>query len=190
MFESLLSFLFLGWFFWPLSIGLLLGAYAVVKDADEFPTGSLFLLGSVLGFCLYRYPELRDVLFSIKGAAYSVGGYILAGGVVSLWKWVTVLLDFRRDAPEHLKKVNVNQPPGDRAKCLSRFIYGSGRDLVKESAGSFYPDYRRFPIATWWTYWPLFLFQVILDPITRAIRRFVNFFRDIYEAVAKRFSVS
>jgi hypothetical protein len=60
---------------------------------------------------------------------------------------------------------------------------------VEEFEGSYIINWKALPIALWWTYWPLFLVSVILDPLLRLIDSAMDFLKDFYHFIAKKFSV-
>ncbi len=193
MFFTIVDFIFLGWFFWPLFAAFSIGSYLCIRgDKDEtFSGGALFLIACALAASAVRWPEFRALIFSIKGAALILGIYTAIGGALALWKWLAVLMDFRKAAPEILTQARANKVDSDELrKHLAETIYGyyHGRDKVKESNdGSFYPNSKAFPIATWWVYWPFFFFNVILDPVARFIRYVADLFSNLYENLAKKF---
>lgn len=193
---TILDYLLLGWLFWPVAIVPLLIAYALVNaDDSDCAVGALILSAVALGACLYRYPEFRAFAFTWSGAAWLVGGYVVAGGILSLWKWVNVLMDFKRKAPEALKKVKRPDAPSEIAENLGRSIFGYGKSHYVVSGDGlngdsvYYPNYKVFPIATWWVYWPFFTLSVVFDPINRLIRRVYDLLKGVYERMARTVAV-
>ena len=199
---TVLDFLLLSWAFWLIAPGLTVIAYIIVSElADEKEWGfaPLFFLALAGGALWYRYPEVR---LTWSGAAWAAAGYVAAGFILSLWKWLTVLLDFKKlpvavmiacqkaDARIQNPSYHAQAVLNEAARKLAHDCTLKGCKVV-ENAGTItiYPDWRRHPIATWFTYWPFFLFSVVLDPVKRGIARLVQELKELYESIAKRFKV-
>lgn len=191
--QAILTFLFIPYIFYGVVVCVLLFSYIVVKDArDDFSWFALFLFALLItGFGFY-YPSVGAYIFTIKGAIITTISYIVAGAVVSMWKWMVILIDFRKEAPLVVSKIKENytdEYPGI-ANRVSGELYGyHGKVIKNDLTDKYYPNYKGFPIANWWIYWPLFVLQLIFDPIDRIIRHIYNQIKEVYNNVAKRFSV-
>lgn len=191
MISTFISYLMIDWVFWTLNLILILVARNELKDEDDVWDWCALLVAIITAGLLYRYDSFRAFALTWRGAGWIVGGYAVAGGVTALAKWLIVLVDFRPKARAWLDaNTDYQTKYPDKADALSRDLFGSGRDRVIESEGSFYPNWKRFPIAVWATYWPFFAFSVILDPITRAAKRAVKWMGTLFERLSKSFAVS
>lgn len=188
---SIFAWFMLPMIFWTLSIVFFVWAYKLVDEEDDFSFGAATLIGLLIAALAYRYDAFRLALVSWPQVGYLIGGYVGVGTLVAGYKWMTVLVDFRPKARAWLDRhTDYEEQYPSKAGALSRAVFGSGKDRVIESEGSFYPDYRAFPLTNWTTFWPLFIFSVVLDPLWRATKRAVKWAGLLLERVAKRFSVS
>lgn len=110
-----LDWLFLGWVFWPMFIIFSFWSYGSVrKSKHEFAFFPLILI-AVMGFAaVWRWPVLKTLFSSWELIALAVGAYIVAGFIVSLYKYIAELHDFKKEAPDSISKGNIT-PRGFRA---------------------------------------------------------------------------
>jgi hypothetical protein len=177
-----LNFIFLSWIFWPIFIIFSFCSYNLVKSSKhEFAWAPLILIG-VVGFgAVWRWPILKVMFTSWQLIGLAIGAYIVAGFIVSLYKYIAELHDFKKDAPEHIARGVMG--------CDLESQMDLPRDSVKQDGAKVYLNWKAFPHALWWTYWPLFVFSVILDPLTRFIDWAIGFLKTFYQSLAKKFSV-
>lgn len=192
---SFLDILFLTWTFWPIVVGLPLICYGVVssleaKDESEaWPTLLIILAGAAT---LYRYPALR--LTEWQTWAYAVGGYVLIGFLLTLYKWVMVLVDFRKsDVAKDIAETRTAYSSPKKAAASLGSLYRYKKCLVEvndaDGTISVRPNWHSYPLATWATYWPFFAFSVILDPIKRGIEHAIGWLKSFFDGIARRFAV-
>lgn len=203
---SVLDFLFLSWFFYPVIVILPIICYAIVfktSEENEFPVEPSFLLIPVIGALLWRFPSLRGLFADWHVYLYVVGGYVLAGFLLSLYKWIMVLVDFRkpnvkimigccRSDIETRYSHNHNAAKDQQVAEQLRRDYQFKNCLVTvnpDRSITIYPDRHKYPIATWWVYWPFFLLSVVFDPLKRVIEKLTEWTKTFYESIARRFSV-
>lgn len=188
----ILDILMVWWVYWPMSILLLSCGYALGHQEDEFHPEALIFLGALLAGILYRFDNLRHFLLSWDGALLGAGGYLMIGAAISLCKWMQKLDGFKTFAKDWLPKNkpdprNFTPPQKERLERAWTDTYATGR--VTEQDGVFFLNWRKFPLATWWIYWPFFSFSVILDPIRDLVNTIIAWFGNRLEQLAKIFSV-
>lgn len=192
----LFDLLFATWFFYVWLVGFSLWTFiaaAVVldKDNDDFHYGIGFLFGAVLLAAGWHWKDFGGWLADWSHLPYVVGGYVIIGFLVALYKWTMVLFDFRRSNPAALiAKARTNSYASAYHASRKDHIEAAFKDkcVVTQHGGdeatatySVYPNWRRHPIASWWAYWPVFAFSVVFDPIERAIRAAFNALRRFWD---------
>src|ERR1035438_3413468 len=102
--TSILAFLIETWAFWILSPVLLFVTYSALtsRRRGAFPVSPILAYAVLLAAIGYKYPALRHYALTWTGGGILVGGYVVAGFVVSLLKWVVSLLEFMRSGSELL----------------------------------------------------------------------------------------
>jgi hypothetical protein len=202
---SILDFLLLGFFFYPLVVGLLLLAYAVTASLEkekEWGVGPLLLLTLTGGALLYHFPILRSTDWSVWAGV--TGGYMAVGFMVSLYKWVDVLIAFRKrpvaadivEAKEEEYRCSPQNHAAARLKDAANRLTGYREpycdcvaDCNDDGTITLRPDWRKHPIAAWATYWPFFALSIPFDWLKRGIERITNWLRQFWDGIARRFSV-
>ncbi len=206
---AIFDFILLTWFFWPLAILFPLGAYFSLRDSvkkEESPILPGFLIALAGTILAYRYPWFREIVTSWKSIAWLVGSYVTAGFVLALYKWFVILWDFRKtDFKAHVDDAKLGLKNNPRASFLDESHYESDRvlSLLRRSTSldkfniqynddatySFYPNWKQYPIGSWWVYWPFFLFEIPFDVLTRLITNLFNWFRYLFNGIARKFAV-
>jgi hypothetical protein len=186
-----LDFLLLGWFFWPIDLVLLFIVYSCVKPKghvawNDIEPGGLFFGTLLLAVAWFHWRPAFTVSL-LYSALKWLGVYIGAGFLVSLYKYWSLLTDFRDAAPLLLEK----RPYAyDSAYDLcSDLEYPSGYVDFDKNTGVFKIDWKSVPLLVWWTYWPCFTVSLILDPIQRGIKWLFERMRSFYDALATKYSV-
>ena len=98
-FTTVLDFLLLTWVFWPIILALPLVAYYNVTVAVKNGYTEVFaglLIGAVIGILSYRFPSFRGYFDGWRAFVVVIGGYVVVGFLLSLYKWLSVLWDFRK----------------------------------------------------------------------------------------------
>ncbi len=196
---TVLDILFLSWFFWvPLVIVPIACYYAIASSIDDdhtwsgWPLTCLLLLG---GAVLYRWPAAR--LTDWHTWLYYGLAYVAAGFGVALYKWVVVLAEFRKgDAKEKIAEIKKDSTRLDRntLDALRRHFRDCTVELrvggiPEAQVFEVFPDWRKHPISTWWTYWPFFILSIPLDWLTHGIEWAADLLKDFWNGIAQRFSV-
>lgn len=192
---TILDFLILPWVFYILGSISVIVTYCFLNNDDhdvDFHWGAATLTALLVGLCAYRFEAFAHALASWPQGLYLIGGYILAGALVGGYKWLMILIDFRPKARKWLDAhTDYAERYPSKADALSRHVFGSGgKDRVIQSEGSFHLDHRAFPISNWITFWPLFIFSVVLDPVWRLTQRLLKWAGSLLERLSKAFSVS
>lgn len=193
---AILELLLLWYVFWPLAAIFSITSYCTVANNEygEWKVFPIFLLAAVVIGLGFYYPSFGAYLFTLKGAITATVSYVIVGGIVSMWKWLVVLMNFKEKA----KTYDLKSPGNVDYHCIEliKHVFPSFRqyDITHKNAvlydgHKYYLNSKVFPISYWWTYWPLFLFSVVFDPIARIIRRLTKWLSDVYETVSKMFSV-
>jgi hypothetical protein len=192
--ETIL-FLF-AWTFWPIVVLLPIIAYMAVQTAAKEDSGSfaaIFLMSVVVGLLTYKYQWIRDLFTSWTSIAYVIGGYVLAGFLVSLYKWFMVLFDFKKLKEEvraEITKLKNSGTLGDELnRVLSNHYAKCYVDVDDNNVVTIYPNWKEHPIGVWWVYWPFFILSVVFDPLKRIIENLYERLKDFYNFIAKQFSV-
>lgn len=186
----LLDLALLSWVFWPLEFLLFLLLYATVKptsrdDAEDFRGPGIVILVLILAAVWYRcgWPTWTHLFEGI-------GLYIVAGFFLSLYKYWWVLHDFKRDAPAVLLHFTPTiHSPDACIKLCSNLSLPMGSVNYDVSRGIYIINWKEFPIAIWWIYWPCFVLSVVFDPLERVIRELMRWMRRFYAKLAEEFSV-
>lgn len=200
-----LDLIFLSWFFWlPLVIVPIACYYTIMHDLDSryhkwssWPFAFLAMLG---GGVLYRYPGAR--LTDWHSWLYAGLIYVAVGFGVALYKWIAVLVEFRKgDVAGAIAKARqrVTEDAGGRyapdlllSKVVDRLESDYAQCVVESTPDGFiviWPDWRQHPIGTWATYWFYFVLSIPFDWLTRVIEWVTNLLKDFWNGVARRFSV-
>ena len=212
MLNILNYFLLTAWLFWPVVslmalVAIVVLAEGLANDEANFRPAPLALLVLVAAGLAFHFDWVHQYLGDWRAWTYGLGGYVLAGFLVSMYKWTMKALDFRRDQSVTIKnlilttreQVEKDEPllsKEKQANEVARII--NRRDYHGKTVASVNTDgtisvclnSESFPIASWWTYWPYFLLSVVLDPIHRLVMRLLNWLRDVYHRIARFFSVN
>jgi hypothetical protein len=203
--TAILDFLFMTWVFWPIILVLPFVAYYNVTNAVKDNECEVFagvLIAGIVGILAYKYPAVRGYFDGWRAWAVVLGGYVAAGFLLSLYKWLVVLWDFRK-----------GDIKGDIAQCKREYNNEYERNFAKgysvtsmadrverafpkcnttaNEDGTFtvFPNWKKYPIGTWWTYWPFFLLELPFDFVKRIMENLFNWLRHFYNSIAQRFSV-
>ncbi len=207
-----ISWLALSWLFIPLvAISLLATYFNVKNDRDDFPIFSGFLVAGIVYLSSFRFESL-SVLFSWSNIGYFLGGYILIGFFVALFKWILKLKEFKRvalekrtDLEESLEKdvlSYLDKNPrsnredaiksvvdGNRNRLVSTLSYKYNLVCVDSVTGKIYLGVEKSLVSKHWIYWPFFILTVVLDPITEFVNFMVDYLKNLFTIISKRFSV-
>lgn len=165
-----LEFLILGWLFWPITVVFIFWAYFNLRDKDDFIFSPLFLLTATIAMIVYRYEPLKLFLSDWHNIAYAFAGYIIAGFVVAILKWLILIAKFRNAVREGNGSMN----------GLDRKFH-----FIKDLDKGSYLDWKRYSITAWWTYWPLYTFYIVLEPTSLLIKFLFKIFRRLFESLAQ-----
>lgn len=218
-FYYVLDFLAFSWIFWPLLGFLFFWPFVVLMHciADDESEKTLFypIFPFLIAFSLffYHFPHIRPNFLIWQTYVYGVGGYVLAGFLVSLYKWFMKLHDFRKMdkdglwkeissslsnrygckemTPEEVKEELITQIKRNKLKgSFYEPPYSKYKvDLDQNDQLRIYPNWKKYPLSMWWTYWPFYMFEVVLDPIRRFINSVVDLLKEFYNKIAQHFSV-
>jgi hypothetical protein len=202
-----LDLLFLSWLFWPILFGVPILCWIFITSAvkdEEFTIGAALLMLLVLfaNFWRYSYPSLA-VLTTWHFWVTGLTVYLGAGFVISTYKWFMVIMNLRKDLQNkvlistHKNDIQHHHPDWDGeeiARAVVRVIEDKSyySKLKVEADGLqvlVFPNWKKYPIGTWWVYWPFFLLEVVFDPIQRVVEKVVDFLKDYYHYIAKYFAV-
>lgn len=211
--EAILNFLFLtSWLFWA-EVGIIpLVCYFLIDGAvkdDEFPTLPLFLIAAVGFGVAWKYPSVWQFFTTWTNWLIAFGGYIVAGFIVATVKWLIVLNDFRngnitetiasakksrdRDIGAYVESGGKGNPELF-VKSLKEYLsYTETKNLiVSEENGKIkaYPNWKKYPIGSWWNYWPFFALSTVFSRINKLIEFIYTLFRHYWESLAAKFSVT
>lgn len=201
--TSLLDFLFMTWVFWPIILTLPFVAYynvvSAVKD-DESEVFAGFVIATIVGILAYKFPAVRGYFDGWRAWSVVLGGYVAAGFLLSLYKWFVVLWDFRKlnvkETIEKCKKEAKDAEDSGNRYCPSvesrlKDYSDFQKCIVESSEGTYtiYPNWKKYPISIWWTYWPFFLLEIPFDFIKRIMENLFNWLRHFYNSIAKSFAV-
>ena len=212
LFTTVLDFLLMTWIFWPIILTLPLVAYYNVTDSvkeeeSEFLAG--FLIAAIVGALVYKFPALRGYFDGWRACLVVFGGYIAAGFLLSLYKWLSVLWDFRKqdvrnkieecriDYSVAEEKYKTKKESGERFNPEPDSVEDRVENLFKKcnveknEDGTFtvFPNWKQYPIGIWWVYWPFFLLELPFDFVKRVMERLFNWLRHFYNGIAKSFAV-
>ncbi len=188
----------------PLVIVPIACYYAIVNSIDDHyktwsgrPLTCLLLLG---GAALYRWPAARFTDWHTW--LYYTLAYVAAGFAVALYKWIAVLVEFRKgDVTGDIARARqrVTKDADERFAAdllLNRIVDNLARDYrghivesTPDGSITIWPDWRKHPIATHWTYWPFFVLSIPLDWLTHGIEWAADRLKDFWNGIAQRFSV-
>ena len=204
---TVLNFLFLTWVFWPIVLGILLVAFGKIVYSvreHDFAVFPAFLIATTGAAIAYRYPSIRPYFFTWQGVGIVFGAYVVAGFLVSLYKWMAVLIDFKKlDVSSAIAKVRVDEDKEYlRLKQKHGNDYEYTRDVLSEVQGYFsncvvkesadgkisvYPNWKKHPIGTWWSYWPFFALELPFDFVKQIGERLLSLMRHFYNGIAEKF---
>jgi hypothetical protein len=211
--HTVLSILFLTWAFWVAVPLLTLASYICVvnniKDEDDSVPWIAFLFLSFAIWGLgYRFQNWVDVS-NWRWWASMLGSYFGVGFGVSMYKWLSILRGFDRKAASVAivltrdKVKALYDDPRDQSwriagKRQDQYLQDELKQMADfkrcvvnvalNGATAVYPDWRKYPIATWWVYWPFFMFDVLLDPLHRLVKMALKFMRHFYDSIGKLFA--
>lgn len=207
--TSFLDLLFLSWFFYPLVIVFPVICYYIIEQTgrsvyhdNDWPGGPLFLLAIVGAAVLYRFPTLRPA--SWHGYIWWALTYIAIGFGVALYKWLAVLVAFKRGHVKidiaRAKAAELAENPQNHARAqLNEAVDRLKRDsdyrrciiTVDGDTGfiTIYPNWQQHPIASWFAYWPFHALSIPFDWLTDAVEWVAKALRGFWEGIAKHFSV-
>jgi hypothetical protein len=209
--TAILDFLLMTWVFWPIILTLPFVAYynvvSAVKD-DESEIFSGFLIAAIVGILAYKFPAFRGYFDGWRAVAVVAGGYVAAGFLLSLYKWFVVLWDFRKADPksvvESCRKEYAHREEERETGKLSGSYYNIpvkerikerpefNKCIVETSDDTFmiYPNWKKYPIGTWWVYWPFFLLELPFDFIKRVMENVFKWLKHFYNGIAQKFAVT
>ena len=213
---SILDFLVLTTMWWVMLALLVVIIYAVSSEhakLNQYPLGAEIFLTLITAGLIYRYPVLQPYARNWVWWVAGLGAYLGAGFLICSYKWLAAVLDFRKRCDSLTDMVLqaktmcarrdhnqvVREGTGEteyvsqRLKDLLGSDHGYGKvkiDVTPAGVYRAYLDWNAYPLAIWWVYWPFFLFSCIFDPIQRAVRRFIDWMKRYFHAIALRFSVS
>ena len=220
--EWLLAAATITWLFWLVILfSFFITAKAVTESAEEDSFGCAHVLFFTIfvTFIIYRFDGLRAFL-AWPNWIYVLGGYLVAGFGIAIYKWFQRVSAFRKFAQtaaleieEELREQESLQrlAPGARIpnshssvdpkdketprtllkKQLDNHynFHNIGTDTTNPEEPKYYLMSSKSRVALWWTFWPFFLFSVVLDPLTRIIRSASALLSSIFTRISKRFSV-
>jgi hypothetical protein len=199
-----LDLLFISWFFWPVAFGLPVICYFVIASSfkeDKYTHVPEFLLAIVIGAVLWRYPDLRHYATDWHNWAYVIGGYAVAGFLMSLYKWLRVIGSFRsQDVKGTIARIrsevntvyHMNHEEARAAEAtqqLRRKFDKCKVVLNDDKTISIWPDRSEYSISSWWVYWPFFLLELPFELVGDICRACYNTIRRLYDGIAQSFSV-
>lgn len=201
--TAVLDFLLMTWIFWPIIVVLPFVAFynvfsAVKEDEVEVFAGAV--IAAIVGILAYKFPVVRGYFDGWRAWCVILGGYVSAGFLLSLYKWLVVLWDFRKaDVKGRIQSCR-NSYNAEMEKGRSSYI-----DSVKQriqnlfekcvveenndNTFSVFPNWRKYPIGLWWVYWPFFLLELPFDFVKRIAESLFQWLRHFYNSVAKKFAV-
>lgn len=210
--TTVLDFLLMTWVFWPIILILPLAAYYNVTTAVKEEETEVFagvLIAGIVGALAYKFPAIRGFFDGWKAVAIVLGGYVVAGFLLSLYKWLVVLWDFRKlDVKGRVEACRNAHAAADEAalKKRSETSYMSNpsvesrvkeldvfeKCVVETSNDTFmiYPNWKKYPIGTWWVYWPFFLLELPFDFVKRIMENLFNWLKHFYNGIAQKFAVN
>lgn len=200
----------LSWLFFPIACLSLITTYFNIKnDERDFPIVSGIVLGLVVWLSILRFDFPQ---FSWANLAYFVGGYIIIGFFVALFKWVQRLKEFKKVATEIKEKKdgeynsifskyreqNYNwseeQLKSSTLESIKRstetdLSYRFSNVLYDTSTKKFYLGVNKVSVSTHWVYWPFFVLSIVFEPIASVINFLVDYTKNFFTSISKRFSV-
>ncbi len=183
---SIVDFLVLTWAFWLIAPGLCLWSYCYVKPKHtaSFHFGPVFLMGLVVAACAYKWPVVREWL--IPGKLWlTMAGYLFIGFLTTLIKWRTITQRFANADTSYFTAET------EKYRIEQSLELPSGSLEVKTAGPEpeYYLHWKKFPFGTWWTYWPFFMFSIVLEPILNTVDWLMNRAKFIYEGMARNASI-
>ena len=205
LFTTVLDFLLMTWIFWPIILTLpfvaFYNVFSAVKD-DESEVFAGFVIAAIVGILAYKFPTVRGYFEGWRAWSVVLGGYVATGFLLSLYKWFVVLWDFRKqDVKAYINAAKADHQTSEEKVAKSGFGSSSSVEdilenkftkcVVEEENGvySVYPNWKKYPIGTWWVYWPFFLLELPFDFVKRIMERLFNWLRHFYNGIAKSFAV-
>jgi len=205
--TTILDFLLMTWIFWPIILTLPFIAYynvvSAVKDNDSEVFAG-FLIAAIGGALAYKFPALRGYFDGWHACFVVLGGNVAGGFLLSLYKWFSVLWDFRKADVKGRIEACRSAYDTDVEKNSSRgYSTPSVKDRIEgliifkkcnveeneDKTFTVFPNWKQYPIGTWWVYWPFFLLELPLDFVKRIMENLFNWLRHFYNGIAKSFAV-
>ena len=195
--SGVVEWLVFSWAVFPIYAITAIWFSFLVSGADkenEASVMSKFLVLVAALVTVSRYGHFSDLL-NWRFDLFWVAVYLGVGFLVCMYKWFSLLHDFRHAAINVLAEHPGMTAHADTVKrrIHSRMGFYSDRfaddRILVDTSGRYYIDWTGFPICTWWLDWPYFLLSTIFDPIQRAIRSAVQRLRSFFHWTATLFSV-
>jgi len=215
MLTDILNIALMTWFFWVVFAAFLIWPLVLIvsvvcDDEAKFVLSPLVLFGVLIFVSTYHWPSLRPhVLDWHFWLRYTIG-YVVVGFLVTTGKWYLTLKKFSRSNPaeritlaraQAQQKEEARESGGGRrmdARSIEDFTqsaleqafprckvnYGTGK------ANNIYPNWRKYPIAGWWMYWPFYLLQMPFEFLQELITTLVGKLKRYFEGIALRFAVN
>lgn len=194
--TSILTFMLLGWFFWPLTAVLVLWTYCLVRgEDDDFSYWATLFMGAVIASVIYRYDHIRVWIWNAEHATWCIVAYIAVGFLIAVHKWTNHLMAFKSAGRKEVADIAKRHPDWEKGstdfiRSLRSALSLKGDSVYYSPEKGYYLNWREFPIGNWWAYWPFFILSVVFDPIRRACRWTVNRLKKFWEGLAKYFAVN
>lgn len=194
--NAILSFFLIPWVVYSILTVAVLVAYGLIHGDNHCEDSAALVSVLALAYATYVFEPLRSILLSWPGALWVVLGYLVAGFVVAGIKWLLVLTDFKVRAGKWLKEQNTftNLKGTNQQNILNEMGYclydNRYSNKIAASNGSYYPNWRGFPVANWVLFFPFFTFSVAFEPISRFVKYVLAQAGALIERVSKLFSVS
>lgn len=190
-----ITFLAYTWAFYILALATVVVSYIWVMDTDDryrdgyFPFGPTLIVGAFIYILATRFDVLKQFIIWPNIMA-TIGGYLLIGFFVSLFRYVRRLSEFKEYATER-KSENF------KGSIDSEYINSMRGDLkykfhnvtFEEKTGKFSLDHKRSNITRHWIYWPFFLVSVVFDPIGDFVKFSVKRLGFLYQHLSKKYAV-
>lgn len=206
-----ITWLALSWLFFPIAAITILTTYFNVKnERNEFPIFSGIVIGGLVYLASFRFEELAK--FSWNNIFYVLGAYVLAGFLVSLFQWIKTLREFKvfaTDAKKRLiesfeedvnglmsrnagytRKEAVDSTTKSHKSSLRSSLSHNFKNVnFDEQTGKFYLGVDKSTMSKHWVYWPFFALSIIFDPITEFVNFVIDYAKNLFTSISKRFAV-
>lgn len=200
-----LDLLFLSWFFWPVIAFFPVICYFVVIDGfkdSEWRTAPAILLSIVALAVVWRFDSLKPYAKDWHWWAIAFGTYMGAGFCMTLYKWMRVIIAFRKqDIKSSIQRVrenvdktqHMNHEPARNNEVVRELKMMFPKTVVtcdsSDRSITIWPDRNAYSLSLWWCYWPFFLLEIPFELVGDLVTGLLRFLRGFYNGLAKSFSV-